>query len=387
VITRFPTITGDPVVVACSGGADSLALLALSCDAGFDVVAVYVDHGLRPGTEHEAALVSATAARFGARFEQCRVHVEEGPNLEARARDARYAALASIAAGGIFTGHTRDDQAETVLLHLLRGSGVAGLAGIPRRRGNVYRPLLDCRRAETRELCARLGLTVVQDPMNDELRHRRVWLRREIIPALERLADRDLVEVLARQADLLRDDEELLATLATEHATEDASAIAAMPVALARRVVREWLGSPPPSLATVGRVLDVARGDALATELPGGDRVERVGGRLVRVATGDLARDPVRFPLPGRAEFGPVELEAWIEHAAPAAWPDGRWTAVCDADLVPGAAVVEAGRRALAPVVAANGTVWRVGYGIDRRVRVSSRTTRYLWLSAEIGSR
>jgi tRNA(Ile)-lysidine synthase len=364
-----------------------MALLALTAQAGFDAVAVYVDHGLRPATEHEAALVAEAAAHFGTAFELRRAHVDNGPNLEARARDARYATLASMGAAAIFTGHTRDDQAETVLLHLLRGSGVAGLAGIPRRRANVFRPLLDCRRAETRELCARLGLAVVHDPMNDDLRYRRVWLRREIIPALERVADRDLVDVLARQADLLRDDDELLTTLALEHATDDTATIAAMPAALARRTIRSWLGSRPPSLATVDRVLAVARADARATELPGGDRVERIGGRLVRVPAGDAAPAPVTFQLPGRTEFGVVELEAWIEHTAPATWPDGRWTAVCDADLVPETAVIEAGRRALAPVVAADGPVWRIGYGIDRRIRVSSRTTRYLWLSAQIGNR
>src|SRR5204862_1444280 len=106
----------------------------------------------------------------------------------------------------------------------------------------VRRPLLDTARAETRELCARLGLTPVHDPMNDDVRHRRVWLRREVIPFLERGADRDITAVLARQASMFRADEELLEALVAEHATDDARAIAGMPDALARRVVRHWLG-------------------------------------------------------------------------------------------------------------------------------------------------
>src|SRR5262249_33042123 len=151
-----------------------------------------------------------------------RTEVGGGPNLEARARDARYEALERVrvrgGAAAILVGHTRDDQAETVLLQMLRGAGLPGLAGMARRRGLIVRPLLGVRRGETRELCARLGLAPVHDPMNDELQHRRVWLRREIIPELERGADRDLVEVLARQADVLRDDDAVLEEIASAHA-------------------------------------------------------------------------------------------------------------------------------------------------------------------------
>jgi tRNA(Ile)-lysidine synthase len=249
--------------------------------------------------------------------------------------------------------------------------------------------------------------------MNDELHHRRVWLRREIIPQLERGADRDLVEVLARQAELLRDDDDLLETLVGGYEPDDAAALAALPRALGRRVVRRWLTAPSaPSVATVERVLAVAHGAARAAELPGGDRIERVGGRLVRVGrVGDPAA-PVALEVPGGVRFADVRIEAWIERGAPAAWPDGRSRAVCDADLVPGAvtvrvskpgerfrplgrsgsklvrdafaeAGVSASRRAVAPVVANDEPIWVVGYRIDHRVRVTTGTRRFLWLSAE----
>jgi hypothetical protein len=137
-------------------------------------------------------------------------------------------------------------------------------------------------------------------------------------------------------------------------------------------------------------VLSVARGETRATEIAGGERIERVGGRLVRLPVeGTPAHEPVELLLPGRARFGGVEIEAWVEHAPPVAWPDGRWHAVCDADLVPERAVIEAladaspTRRAITPVVTAGETVWTVGYRVERRVRVSARTRRYLWLSAE----
>ena len=228
---------GAPTVVGCSGGADSLALLALARARDLDVVAVYVDHGLRPGTAHDARVVRDAAAEVGAEARVVAVHVDPNANVEARARDARYAALERAAddahAAAILVGHTRDDQAETVLLALLRGSGTTGLAGMAAVRGRVRRPLLDLRRADTAEICARLRWAPVYDPMNDEIHHRRVWLRREVIPQLVRGAQRDLVEVLARQAAVLRDDDELLDTLAAQYVPDDADVLAGLPRSLA----------------------------------------------------------------------------------------------------------------------------------------------------------
>src|SRR5690606_13257154 len=155
---------GTRVVLGVSGGADSLALLALATAAGCPATAVHVDHGLREGSAEEADVVRDAAARFGAGFEARRVAVPPGPHLEARARAARYAALGP----GALTGHTADDQAETVLLNLLRGAGLDGLAGFAPDR----RPLRDLRRAETRALCRALDLTPVEDPSNDDPRHR-----------------------------------------------------------------------------------------------------------------------------------------------------------------------------------------------------------------------
>jgi tRNA(Ile)-lysidine synthase len=402
---------GARVVVACSGGADSLALLALAA-LRYDVTAVYVDHGLRTTSAHDARVVRAAAERFGAAVRVVPVVVTGGSNLEARARSVRYAALEAVRseldAAAILVAHTRDDQAETVLLNLLRGSGTAGLAGMPAARGYIERPLLAMRRAETRALCRALGLAPVQDPMNDDTHFRRVWLRREVIPMLERGARSDLVDVLARQAELVRADSALLDDLAAAHTIDD---IATLPDAMARRVVRQWLQHPVPDAATIERVLAVGRGERAATEVPGGDRIERVRGRLTRVARTEPPA-PAPLALPGATRFGPVAIEAWIEHAPPVSWPDGRRVAVCDADLVRASAVVrapalgerfqplggpgsklvhdalaEAGvpaaLRAASPVVVAESPVWVVGYRIDHRVRVTAHTRRYLWLSAE----
>jgi len=277
-----------PVVVGCSGGADSVALLALALDAGLAPVAVHVDHGVRVGSADDADAVRDIAAGLGAPARTTRVDVELGSNLEARARDARYAALedARVAVGAevVLVGHTADDQAETVLLNLLRGAAASGLAGMAHRHDRIVRPLLGFRRSETQAICEVLGVSTLCDPMNDERSFRRVAIRRDVLPMLSELAERDLVPVLARQAEILRSESEFLAALAADEWPDDdpprADTLAALPLVLARRAVRHWVGAPPPSAAEVERVLAVARGDARATELAGGRAVRRSGGRL-----------------------------------------------------------------------------------------------------------
>jgi tRNA(Ile)-lysidine synthase len=427
-----------PVVVACSGGPDSVALLALAALARLEPVAVHVDHGAREGSAAEAEVVAGFAERLGTGFAGETTAVAPGPNFEARARDARYGALElareRLGATAVLVGHSRDDQAETVLLNVLRGAGASGLAGMPSRRGTVVRPLLEVPRAQLAAVCAALGLSPIQDPMNADPAHRRVWLRREVIPALEAGAARDLRAVLARQATLARADSELLDDLAREvldraavaapaPAGLDAAVVAAAPEALARRAVRLWLGPPPPAAAHVDDVLAVVRGERPATELPGGLAVSRAGGRLharridePEQRSAQASRIPVE--LPGATTGFGLELVSWVERAAPVRWPDGRWTAVVDADLAGERAVLRtaapgerfvplglAGHKAVADALAEAGlpaaaraghpilsrpdpdgcALWVLGYRIDDRVRVSPGTRRFLWLTVEVG--
>jgi len=269
---------GTPVVCAVSGGPDSMALLALATAAGCEVTAVHVDHGLRDASAHEADLVAAAARRFGARFETRAVHVGAGPDLEARARAARYAALGPDA----LTGHTADDQAETVLLNLVRGAGLDGIKGMSARN----RPLIGLRRSETRALCASLGIDVVDDPSNADPRFRRNRIRHELLPLLDAIAERDVAAVIARQAALVADDVAYLDAASTAIDPTDARALARAPLPLARRAIRNWLRCSsdgehhPPDAATVERVLAVARGEAGATDVGGGRWLTRSRGRL-----------------------------------------------------------------------------------------------------------
>ena len=176
---------------AVSGGADSTALLVLAVEAGCDVTAVHVDHGLRSGSATEADHVADLARDLGVPFRAERVVVEPGPNLEARARDARRAVLGP----GAMTGHTADDRAETLLLQLVRGAGTTGLAAI---RPGPTKPILDLRRHETRALCAERGLGVVDDPSNADPAFRRNRVRAEVLPLLDDIAERDVTPLLAR---------------------------------------------------------------------------------------------------------------------------------------------------------------------------------------------
>jgi tRNA(Ile)-lysidine synthase len=259
---------------AVSGGADSVALFVLACAANLNVTAWHVDHGLRENSHTEAALVAQLAAQLGAQFETRTVSVEQGANTEARAREARYAALPS----GVMTGHTADDQAETILINLLRGSGTRGLAGM---QPTSQRPLLQLRRNETVTLCNALGIAVFNDPSNDDERFQRNRIRHEVLPLLESLAKRDLVPLLTRQADLLRDDDDLLNELAGALDPTDALALAHAPIALSRRAIRSWLTNPlVPDSATVERVLEVARGNTLACDVGLGRQVRRSQQRL-----------------------------------------------------------------------------------------------------------
>ncbi len=275
---RFPP-AGSAIDVAVSGGRDSLALLALAVAAGCQVTAYHVDHGLRPGSAAESEVVAAAAAALGASVVSRRAAIAPGPNLEARARAGRFSVLPE----GIATGHTADDQAETVLLNLLRGSALDGLSAM---RPGPRHPVLALRRSEAAALSDSLGLAVVEDPTNDDPAILRNRVRNELLPLLCVLSDRDLVPLLCRQADLLRDERDLLDSLAAVIDPTELAVLNREPAPLQRRALRRWLsaagesGYPPPA-AAIERLLAVARGQVRACQLPGGRRVARSRGRLV----------------------------------------------------------------------------------------------------------
>lgn len=270
---NFPA-PGTPVNLAVSGGADSMALVVLAHAAQLTVTAHHVNHQLRPGSATDADVIGRLTDPLGIALVVHTVSVGAGPNLEARAREARYAALPADA----MTAHTADDQAETVLINLIRGSSSRGLAAM---RPGPRRPLLALRRTETHELCSDHDIAVVDDETNRDPTFQRNRVRHELLPLIADISRRDPVPVLVRNADLLRDDDDLLEELASALDPTDAKALAAAPVPLARRAVRQWLADPlPPDLATVDRVLAVARGDVPGCDVGRGRQIRRSKQRL-----------------------------------------------------------------------------------------------------------
>ena len=253
----FPS-AGTKISCAVSGGPDSMALLVLAVATGCEVTAIHVDHGLRTDSENEFQIVENLAKSLGANFISKTIRVEPGTNLEARARASRF----EVMPHDVMTGHTADDQAETVLINLLRGAGLAGLAGMQR---NQRHPILALRRTQTHQLCRELKIEVVEDPTNTDPKFQRNRIRHELIPLMDVIAQRDVAAILDRQADLFREDSMLLDDLAKKIDVTDAKLLAVAPVALARRAIRQWLTEIyPPDAATVERVLEVARGTTLA---------------------------------------------------------------------------------------------------------------------------
>ena len=249
------------LVVACSGGADSLAL-AFAVDyvatrRGLGHGAVVIDHGLQDDSAEVASRVRDQLAALG--YEAVSVIAVDvdrstavGP--EAAARQARYRALdteARARAATVWLGHTLDDQAETVLLGLARGSGSRSLAGMVPRAGHLVRPFLQIRRTTTEQVCAELGLEPWQDPHNSDRRFARVRVREIVLPMLEAELGPGVAEALSRTAELVRDDSEFLDRLAaqTSRAAEglggtdtlDCAALKSQPPALRRRIIRLWL--------------------------------------------------------------------------------------------------------------------------------------------------
>ncbi|WP_440712783.1 tRNA lysidine(34) synthetase TilS [Gordonia sp. FQ] len=264
----------ERVCVALSGGPDSLALTAAAVRAGLDVTALVVDHGLQSGSARIAAEAADAARTIGARAQVLKIDVCGPGGPEAAARRGRYAALDAARAGRpVLLGHTLDDQAETVLLGLGRGSGARSLAGMADWNEPWGRPLLRVRRAQTRRACAEWGLSPWHDPHNDDPRFTRVRLRHEVLPLLDDVLHGGAAEALARTAAQLRADSEALDLLAADLLDRartpgglDVAALAAAPAALRTRALRSWLtesGAAAPSFRLTAQV------EALVTDWHG----------------------------------------------------------------------------------------------------------------------
>ncbi|MRJ76002.1 tRNA lysidine(34) synthetase TilS [Aeromicrobium sp. SMF47] len=277
---------GSRLVVGVSGGADSLALAAVTAFVAsresWSLHAVVVDHGLQAASREVAAVAADQLATLGVDAEVVTVEVGTDGGPEAAARAARLAALADAAgrtdADAILLAHTLDDQAETVLLGLGRGSGPRSIAGMAERDGPWRRPFLTLRRADTEQICRASGLTWWVDPHNSDPAYRRSRIRTEVMPVLEDVLDGGVAGALARTADQVRADNDLLDDLAAQVGEpHDVRTLGSLPPALRSRVLRRAAlaaGADPSALGAV----HLAGLDRLVTSWRGQQRIELPGG-------------------------------------------------------------------------------------------------------------
>jgi tRNA(Ile)-lysidine synthase len=301
---RLGVPDGAAIVLAVSGGPDSSALLvgaaAMAAQRTWTLTVAHVDHGLRADSATDAELVTRVAHSLGISCEVSRVDVRglaraEHRSLEDAGRQARYRFLERVAdARGpdtlIATAHTADDQAETVLLRLIRGTGLRGVRGIPSRRGRVVRPFLHERRADLRRLLDEAGVSYLVDPTNAVVgAAARNRVRAELLPVMERLNPR-AIEAISRFAELAAGEDELLDALASAELAGRRGSGGIIdwrrppPRALGRRVIRIAIGEPAPAAGRIEALLTAAEGPrgGLTIEL-GSGRLARVTGRRIRL--------------------------------------------------------------------------------------------------------
>jgi tRNA(Ile)-lysidine synthase len=331
-----PLGDGTAVVVACSGGPDSTALLHLVAESRPElaVVVVMVRHGLRDDAA-DVDNVRRHAAWAGVPCEIVDVEVvPSGQGLEAAARDVRYAALRRIArrhgAKVLLLGHTADDQAETVLLRAARGTGVDGLAAMRPVAGDLWRPLLRIRRVDVHRFVHFEGLPVVRDPMNDDPTLRRNVVRSDVLAELDKIAD-DPVGALCRLADLAAADVDVLDGLADQAGEQlvrrigdlmvlPARATLALAGGILRRVVRtaiRQVTGGTPSAADVARAVALPVGSSVS--LPGGIDVARSAGWISIAPRLAAHQQPARLTVPGVVAWRPANVA--IQAITPASDP------------------------------------------------------------------
>jgi tRNA(Ile)-lysidine synthase len=376
---------GEPLLVMLSGGADSTCLLDVAVKLGARVSALHVNYGLRAGeSDGDEAWCRELCERLDVplRVERVALDADAG-NLQARARDARYELAERHADGDYAAAHTRSDQAETVLYRLASSPGRRALLGMAPRRGRLVRPLLEVTRAETCEHCRAAGLRWREDASNADPRFARARIRHELLPVLEEVAP-GAEATIAETAARLRDEAEILDTAVDAALTDDLAAIAAMPPALGREVLRRLAGGP----LRTDAVLDLAgRGGTVAADVGGGLRAVLEYGRVrfTRAGAEEMPPDAVELRVPGRARFGaweltagddgePFDAAALGDHVLVRSWragdrmrPAGLGGSKTLQDLFTDRKVPRE-RRPLVPVVEAHGEIaWVPGLAVGER--------------------
>jgi len=307
-------VAGEPLLVLLSGGADSVCLLDVAIELDAGVAALHVNHGLREGADTDERFCRDLCDRIGVPLTV--EHAAGAPegNVQAWARELRYAAAERLAEGDYATGHTMSDQAETVVYRLAASPGRRALLGMKPRRGRLVRPLLEITREDTREWCRERGLEWREDPTNVDTYYARARVRYEVMPQLRELnpaAERNIAETARR----LRDEQELVeaavdAALERLGPAPELAELREEPAALARLVLARLAGASV-SPARAADILRLADHGTHELDVADGIRAVVEYGR-VRFARGPEAPapEPVFLPVPGQVRFGDWEVEA-----------------------------------------------------------------------------
>jgi tRNA(Ile)-lysidine synthase len=441
----------ESVLVAVSGGSDSVALLHLFArlreEAPFPLGAAHLNHGARGGeSDEDERFVAETARRLEVPLHTARLPAgsldARAEGWEAAARKARYQFLRETAgqngASRVAMGHTKDDQAETVLMRLLRGSGRRGLGGIhPAVEGVFIRPLLGFTKEELSGYLEARGESWREDSSNRSPERLRNRIRHELLPALRRAYNPDLVEVLARTAEVFREEDDYLSSVTSEVARRlirqesqglslGIPALRALPPALRRRLLRSFVerayapGLPPPDFALTAALetlIEEARHGSAAT-LSGGLQVRVLYADLVVIRPTEAPTEVVPLPVPGQASLPELGFRLCARQAAVSEVGDPKQDntverALLDADSLPGPLAVRHRRKGdlfrplgapgesklksyfidrkvprpvrdrVPLVVSGDRIAWVVGFQIDERYKVTEQTRRVLILSRE----
>ena len=300
-----PWLTGDLILFGCSGGTDSMALAAALLKENSDtkIIPVVVDHGLQDGSAQTAADTVNKLKQMGfAEVVSARANVEITDGLEASARRARYQIfnqfIDAYQPKYFLLAHTLNDQAESVLLGLARGSGARSLSGMATVNNIFIRPLLKISREQTTAACIEAGIDIWQDPHNDDQRFARVRVRKNLLPQIERDLGPGVTQALARSADLLRDDADALDDFANQYFQQadpkdlDVLELERLPKAIRTRVLRLAIykaGAPSGMLSAD----HIAQAEALISDwhgqkevaLPGNVKLSRISGRITLFTT------------------------------------------------------------------------------------------------------
>lgn len=340
VLRRLALPVGE-LAVAVSGGADSAALAFVLVGSGRAFRALHVDHGL-PGSPLMEKAAIAISEHLDIDLEVVRVSVPEGASPEGQARRARYEAFAGALATGerLLTAHTRDDNVETILFNIIRGTGSRGLTGIPYHRPpGIFRPALAVSRSETREIAALAGLGFVDDPMNEDPGITRNLIRTRVIPTLRQL-NPSIEEAMTRMASAVASDVRYLDSLAQRSHRDDdlvVGTLKALPRPVADRLIRmafeSAAGGSEVTADRLERVWRVIDEEASSQEIGGGVTVHRHGPRLVfsKAESPELAQEPVTLTA-GTHHVGPLEFDVTRVSGVCHVVPLSKWAAVFPAE-------------------------------------------------------